>query len=174
MLSKKSIGLIIFIVLVYLVNDNRCCGQDSKDMLLIETKLWNEKGDTITGLIDYINQYNLQFNLTIIDTVTGVIKYYSPRDIAGFSFKVNTGEAVFYSVENPFNIGRVFLKAIYQGQYSVYQYLELDQRSSILSFIVHFYLRKEYRVILPEPYLPYLADDKIQCVHKGQFSCFDC
>jgi hypothetical protein len=117
-------------------------GQPDDEMLLTDAKLW-KANDTVRGKIDYINQYNLQFSVTLTDTSGNVIKYYSPKELDGFSILLQKEEMVFRSIENPYDIGRVFLMLIYEGTFSVYLYLELNQRSSFISFVPYYYIWKD-------------------------------
>lgn len=143
MLINKPIRLMIFCYCCSIFFFQTIYAQERDNVLLVETKLWNSSGDTITGLLEYMNQYTIQFNITISDTVENSIKYYTPRDIAGFYFYSNGKKVIYHGIENPMYIGNVFLKLIYEGEYCVYQYLELDQRTSYLTFITHYFLWKE-------------------------------
>ncbi len=143
MLPKDFIRIIIFGFCCSILFFQTVYAQERDKVLRVEAKLWNPSGDTITGLLEYANQYTLQFNITLFDSIENSLKYYSPRDIAGFYFYANGQKVVYHGLENPINIGNVFLKLLYQGEYSVYQYLELDMRSSYLSFITHYFLWKE-------------------------------
>lgn len=142
MLTKVYIGVFVFVIACFSNNYTQVCCQEKYNLMLIDSKLWNTDGDTISGKIEYISQYNLQFSVTISDTNRNALSFYSPRDLKGFCFFLNGEKVFFHSVENPFDMGRMFLKIIYAGEYSVYLYLELNQRSSQLSFIPHYYLWK--------------------------------
>ncbi|MBN2524680.1 MAG: hypothetical protein JXB24_15520 [Bacteroidales bacterium] len=155
MSAKKYIRILFFFVVCFIMQYSQTICQENDEFIAVDVKLWNSDGDTLYGTIDYINQYNLQFSVSLIDTNGNVIKYYSPRDIDGFCFVLNDEKAVFHSVENPLNIGMVFLLLIYEGKYSVYRYLELNQRSSIFSFIPHYYLWSENRWLEPEITKPF-------------------
>ena len=133
----------IIIIACLVFNGNNIYSQDNTNMMLVDSKLWRSERDTIIGMIDYINQYNLQFGLTLTDSGGTTIKYYSTRDLEGFSIVLENDTIIFHSVENPFDIGRVFLRLLYSSEYSVYLYLELDQRTSILSFIPYYFIWKD-------------------------------
>ena len=141
MLLKKIIIILSFSCIILQLHN--VYGQEKDDFLLVEAKLWTPEGDTITGLLEYMNQYTLQFNITLADTIENSLKYYSPRDIAGFYFYANGEKVIYHSKDNPLNIGKVFLKLLYKGEYFVYQYLEIDQRTSYLSFLTHYFLWKD-------------------------------
>ena len=140
MLLKNIITILGLSLSCIILQFHSVYGQEKDNLLLVEAKLWTAEGDTIPGLLEYMNQYILQFNITLSDTVENSLKYYSPRDIAGFYFLANDEKVIYHSKENPLNIGKVFLKLLYEGEYSVYQYLEIDQRTSYLSFITHYFL----------------------------------
>lgn len=143
MLLKKIIIILGISLSCIILQFPSVYGQGKDDFLLVEAKLWTSVGDTISGLLEYMNQYTLQFNITLSDTIENSLKYYSPRDIAGFYFYANGEKVIYHGKENPLNIGKVFLKLIYEGEYSVYQYLEIDQRTSYLSFLTHYFLWKD-------------------------------
>lgn len=114
--------------------------QDNKDYILVDSELLTGNGDTVKGKLIYINQYNFQFNLTLADTSGNVIKHYSPKDIEGFRYWLDDKMVEYESMLNPVDIGRVFLRVLYRGHYSVYQFLDINYKSSVLSYLTFYYL----------------------------------
>jgi hypothetical protein len=114
--------------------------QEDDDLLLVEGKLWTATGDTIHGELLYINQFNYQFNVTIIDTANKSSQVYSPKDLAGFIYYIDNEGYEFLSMSNPSDIGRLFLRVLYRGKFTLFQLLELNQSSPALSYKVYYYL----------------------------------
>lgn len=114
--------------------------QEDKDYILVKCKLWDQDGDTIEGNLIYINQYNFQFNLTLADTSGKPIKYYSPKELAGFYYKLEDQIVEYESMLNPVDMGRVFLRVLFRGYYTVYQFLDINYKSSVLSYLTYYYL----------------------------------
>lgn len=139
MLARKHI-VVAFTIVCLIPHFIQVYGQDKGELVMLESKLWKSPGDTIVGEINYVNLYNLQFIIAVSDTNNKSPKYYSPKDLSGFYCILNNERLIFQSMENPFDRGRVFLQLIYKGKYSAYLFLELDQRTSMFSFIPHYYL----------------------------------
>ena len=139
MSSNKNIGLLLLFVVCIPVQD-LINAQEKDDVILVDSKLWDQKGDTIEGKLIYINQYNFQFNIMLADTGGNVIKHYSPKDLAGFSYRLNDQDIEYESMLNPVDIGRIFLRILYRGDYSVYQFLDINYKSTVLSYLSYYYL----------------------------------
>lgn len=116
--------------------------QENEDFILVDSKLWNLDGDTIEGKLMYINQYNFQFNLILADTSGNIIKHYSPKDLSGFQYQLENQIVEYESMINPVDIGRVFLRVLYRSEYTVYQFLEINYKSTVLSYLTYYYLWK--------------------------------
>lgn len=117
-----------------------CHAQIDENALLVDVKLWNENKDTVYGKALYINQYNFQFNLTIVDTSGQPLAYYSPKDLAGFIYYTGNEKIEFNSMQNPVDMGRLFLRVVYRGKYTLYQLLDIDYKTTVLTFLVSYYL----------------------------------
>jgi hypothetical protein len=114
--------------------------QEKERGIILEAKLWTQQGDTTQCTILYINQYNLQFKLTCVDTSSQEVIYYSPKDLEGFSYIMSDEEVEFRSMPNPEDLGRIFLRVAYRGKVTLYQYLEINYRTRYLSFLVSYYI----------------------------------
>ncbi len=140
MLSKRNyIWLFLFVIILILPHED-IRSQENGELTVVDSKLWTKEGDTIKGKILYINQYNLQFNVTLTDQNKSPFRFYSPRDIAGFVYTIDSEQIEFNSVVNPVDLGWVFLRVIYRGSKTLYQFLEINSKSSVLSFQVSYYL----------------------------------
>ena len=140
MWSKKKFIAICFALFMVLLQNLSCYSQDKENLILVQSKLWTFNGDTIEGDLIYNNQYNFQFNLTLADTSGNTIEHYSPKELAGFMYQLEDEVVEYESMLNPVDIGRVFLRVLYRGQITVYQFLEINYRTSVLSFLTYYYL----------------------------------
>ncbi|MBN1953194.1 MAG: hypothetical protein JW801_18460 [Bacteroidales bacterium] len=113
---------------------------EARKDFIVEAKIRTSQGDTLNCNILYINQYNLQFSLTETDTSGNYIRHYSPRDLSGFTYSISEEINEFTSMTNPDDMGRIFLRKVYEGKYTIYQYLEIDRASSVLSFLASYYI----------------------------------
>ena len=82
--------------------------QEEERSTIISAKVWDFSGDTTDCKVQNTNQFNLQFNLTQVDTGGRAIAYYTPKDVAGFSYEMSNEKIEFASVSNPDDIGRIF------------------------------------------------------------------
>lgn len=140
MWSKYTIAQYLIVISISFFPQYPARAQEKKDFILVDSKLWNSNGDTIEGKLVYINQYNFQFNLTMADTSGNTIKHYSPKDLAGFYYKLDDQVVEYESMLNPVDIGRVFLRVLYRGKHSVYQFLDINYKSTVLSYLTFYYL----------------------------------
>ena len=139
MWNKYNIGLLL-VLLFNLFNQNLVFTQEDRDFILVDSKLWDVKGDTTEGKLIYINQYNFQFNLMLADTSGNIIKHYSPKDLAGFYYFIDDRIEEYESMLNPVDIGKVFLRVLYRGSKSMYQFLDINFKSTVLSYLTYYYL----------------------------------
>ncbi len=141
MWNKYTIGFNLLLFLLSFPSQYSVMAQEKDKPLLVDGKLWDLNGDTIEGKIIYINQYNFQFNLTLADTSGKPIKNYSPKELTGFCYFLDDNVEVAYeSMTNPTDIGKVFLRVLYKGDRSVYQFLDINYRSTSLSYLTFYYL----------------------------------
>ena len=117
-----------------------CRAQIEDRALLVDVKFWKGAGDTLFGKALYINQYNFQFNLTVCDTSGQPLAYYSPKDLAGFTYQTGDDNVEFTSMLNPVDMGRLFLRVVYRGKYTLYQLLDINYKTTVLSFLASYYL----------------------------------
>jgi hypothetical protein len=127
--------------------------QEDGESFLVDCKLWTKEGDTIVGKLLYINQYNLQFNVALTNQNKSPFQYFSPKDISGFVYTSDNEQIEFNSVVNPVDLGRVFLRVLYRGKYTLYQFLEINKKSTVLSFQVSYYLWQNEWLKPPITYL---------------------
>lgn len=139
MLNKGSILSGLFFILIIQTHVH-LSARSEDDFILLEASLYTISGDTIVGKIKYVNHYNIQFNLPIVDTGGNVIAYYSPKELKGFSYTLLDENYNFISKDNPAGVGKVFLRLLYDGRFSVFQFLELNTKSNYYSFITKYYL----------------------------------
>jgi len=139
MSNENRIGFISFCVWL-LLPFHFCNAQIEDRALLADVKFWKNDGDTSFGKALYINQYNFQFNLTICDTSGQPLAYYSPKDLEGFIYYAGNEKVEFNSVQNPVDMGRLFLRVVYRGKYTLYQLLDINYKTTVLSFLVSYYL----------------------------------
>jgi hypothetical protein len=137
---NKYIIELLLVLLFKLFSQNLVFTQVNDDFILVDSKLWDEKGDTTEGKLIYVNQYNFQFNLVLADTSGNVIKHYSPKDLAGFYYMLDDQIVEYESMLNPVDIGRVFLRVLYKGSKSMYQFLDINYKSTVLSYLTYYYL----------------------------------
>jgi hypothetical protein len=114
--------------------------QDEEEKYSVEGILWNNSGDTIHQKLLYINQFSFQFNITVIDSNDAPVMFYSPKDLAGFKFAIDSDYIEYISMNNPEDLGRLFLRVVYRGKYTLYQFLEQNFKSSMLTYRVSYYL----------------------------------
>ena len=146
MLNRKILPDFMLIILMA-VPFTDCHSQIEDKPLLVDVTYWKDNGDSSKGEALYINQYNLQFNLTICDTSGQPLAYYSPKDLEGFVYYPGNEKIVFISVLNPVDMGRVFLRKVYSGHYTLYQFLDINYGNTVLSFTVSYYLwDKEWKL----------------------------
>ncbi len=117
-----------------------CHAQIDDHALLVDVKYWEDDNDTVFGKALYINQYNFQFNLTICDTSGQPLYYHSPKDLTGFIYYAGSQKYEYFSMLNPVDMGRLFLQVVYQGNYTLFQLLDINYKSTVLSFLVSYYL----------------------------------
>ena len=117
-----------------------CHAQEDELPIMVDVKYWQNAGDTNTGKALYINQYSYQFNLTICDTSGQPLSYYSPKDLEGFIYYVGNQKYEYKSMLNPVDMGKLFLQVVYKGDYILYQLLDVNYKSTVLSFLVSYYL----------------------------------
>jgi hypothetical protein len=128
------------VLVLYCGSMHELSAQDSDKPVLVDGQIFTLAGDTIEGKLLYINQYNFQFSITLTDTSGNLISYYSPKDITGFSYNLHEDQVEFISMSNPSDLGKVFLRLLYKGKYTVYQFLEINHKSSYLTFRTFYYL----------------------------------
>ena len=131
---------ILLIILESVTAAFSCQAQEDEQPLMVDVKYWKNSADTSAGKALYINQYNYQFNLTICDTSGQPISYYSPKDLDGFIYYAGNQKYEYKSMLNPIDMGKLFLQVVYQGNYTLYQLLDVNYKSSVLSFLVSYYL----------------------------------
>jgi hypothetical protein len=127
-------------ILTLFIYTQPAAGQENQRNLLLEAKLWNQQGDTTRCTIIYINQYDLQFKVSCIDTINNEVKYYGPKDLAGFSYIMSDDRVEFQSMPNPEDLGRKFLRIVYRGDITLYQHLEINYKTRYLSYLVSYFL----------------------------------
>ena len=147
---SNKISIVLFISwLILPLHASPGYSQSEDHALLVDVKYWKSKGDTAFGKAMYINQYNFQFNLTICDTSGQPLAYYSPKDLEGFLYTTGDETIEYTSVQNPVDMGRLFLRVVYRGRYTLYQLLDINYRTSVLSFLVSYYLWDNKWVLPP-------------------------
>jgi hypothetical protein len=139
-MSTKNTTVIFLTSVLLSLSIVDCYSQIEDRAILVDVKYWKAEGDTGSGKAMYINQYNFQFNLTICDTSGQPLAYFSPKDLEGFSYYTGNEYIEFNSMQNPVDMGRLFLRVVYRGKYTLYQLLDINYKSSILSFLVSYYL----------------------------------
>lgn len=139
MLNKICI-LVFFLFPGPVLYTSLCMAQSEEPAFLVDIKYWNNDGDTNYGKALYLNQYNIQFNLTLTDTSGHSLAYFSPKDLGGFIYNTGDQEIEFNSMPNPVDLGRMFLRVVYRGNFTLYQLLDINYRSTVLSFLVSYYL----------------------------------
>jgi hypothetical protein len=114
--------------------------QDENDFMQVNGILWKTSGDTIYGNIQYINQFYFQFSVTLVDSAGTPTQSFSPGDLEGFIYYIENDTVEYISINNPTDLGRLFLRLMYRGKLLMYQFLELDMKSSELTYKVSYYL----------------------------------
>jgi hypothetical protein len=144
MLSRKnSIYGLLLVAGLLLIRFNPVAAQNATKTFLADAKVWKGPGDTIRNMLIYINQYNCQFNISLTDTITGTTTLYSPKDIQGFSYIIQDETVEYTSMPNPTDLGKIFLRVLYRGTYTLYQFLEINYNTPALSFDVYYFLWKD-------------------------------
>jgi hypothetical protein len=127
-------------ILIILSGSDYCPGQDGIESTIIDVEYWSPEGDTATAKAIYVNQYNYQFNIIICDTAGVPLSVLAPKDLAGFRYTSGNEIIEFTSLQNPEDMGRLFLRLVYHGKLSLYQLLSMNYSSTIISFNVSYYL----------------------------------
>ncbi|MBN1597660.1 MAG: hypothetical protein JW894_05160 [Bacteroidales bacterium] len=141
MLNKlKKFSLFIILGSILLVYNSTIICLQTDDEYIYDFELWLNEGDTIKTKAFYINQFNLQFCVTTVDTAGNEKETFTPKDLKGFKYNNQASEVEFHSMENPNDMGRLFLRIVYKGEYSLYQFLEINLHSTVLSFTALYYL----------------------------------
>jgi hypothetical protein len=78
-----------------------------------------------------------------VDTAGNYIRNYSPKDLAGFSYNISDVTYEFISMQNPNDMGRIFMRKVHGGRLKVFQFLDINPASSSLSFRVSYFLWKD-------------------------------
>jgi hypothetical protein len=139
MSNSHSIAGLCFL-LSFLLLSQKAVSQEESISMQVNAKLWNASGDTIYGKLQYINEFNLQFNVTLVDSAGHPLQLYSPKDLDGFIYYLDNDSVEYTSMDNPTDLGRLFLRLLYNGKLKMYQFLEINLRSSYLSYNVSYYL----------------------------------
>lgn len=116
---------------------------NSSKPVLIDATLIFTNDDSLNGKILYRNQYEYQFRIILTDTIGNVIEYYTPKDLRGFIYVIDSSRYRYDAMDNPMDIGKVFLRLMYRGENSVYQFLEANQRNNRISFRLQYYIWNE-------------------------------
>jgi len=135
----KLVSIILFTLLIFLVTFVTHA-QDGDESIIVEVKYWSPQGDTTSGKAIYVNQYNYQLGFTVCDSAGKPMNYYTPKDLGGFVYVTGDEKIEFNSLDNPVDMGRLFLRVVYRGRFVLYQFLEVNYSAATLTFQTSYYL----------------------------------
>jgi len=139
LIKMKSLPLISFLLII-LAAATVSKGQNNEFPLMVDVKFWKTEGDTLAAKALYINQYNFQFGFNTCDSSGNSLTYYTPKDLAGFFYKTGDEIVEFNSLENPEDMGRLFLRVLHRGRLILYQFLEINHAAPTLTYQAAYYL----------------------------------
>ena len=133
---------LLLIILFRMMSCNNHCEAQTTGYFLYHIFLITDTNDTIPALVQFGNEFNMQYTLTSTDTSGNPLTIYTPRDIKKFYYIVNTDTTWYISKESPIDGIGVFMKLLIRGRIDLYQLIVPDKQKSPMNYKVEYFLWK--------------------------------